>query len=155
MKSISFFASGTPKGQPRPRAFARRFGNKWSARVFDPGTAEGWKSQIALAAKEHISEPFTNPVRLEVVFNFPRPKFHFNSKGAVRPMAPRYHTAKPDADNAVKAVMDALTTLGAWKDDKQVVSIIARKEYAIGASVGGAAIEISEVEDIQPTERGV
>lgn len=147
MRSFSFFATGEPKGQPRPRAFARKFGSKWSARVFDPGTAEGWKSQIAVAAREHITEPLLSPVKLEIVFNFQRPRSHFTKKG-LRQTAPRYHTAKPDIDNAVKAIMDALTQLGAWHDDKQVVSLSVRKEYAVGASIGGAAICVSEVEDL-------
>lgn len=149
MKSISFFAEGCPKGQPRMRAFARKFGAKWMARVYDPGTAEAWKSQIAIAAKPHIAAPLENPVRLEIVFNFPRPRGHFRSNGTVKPNAPRFHTAKPDADNAAKAVMDALTILGAWLDDKQIVQLIVRKEYAIGNFQGGAAIEISEVENVR------
>lgn len=46
-------------GQPRPRAFARRMGDgKFVARVFESGTAEGWKSLIAAeAAKTPISGP--------------------------------------------------------------------------------------------------
>ena len=41
-------APGIPKGQPRPRAFSRN----GHARVFDPGTAEGWKSAVAVAAQD-------------------------------------------------------------------------------------------------------
>lgn len=46
--TITFFIHGDPKPQPRPRAFARRMGAKFVARVYDAGTAEGWKSQIAM-----------------------------------------------------------------------------------------------------------
>ncbi|NCA12937.1 MAG: RusA family crossover junction endodeoxyribonuclease, partial [Proteobacteria bacterium] len=39
-------------------------------------------------------------------------------------------TAKPDADNCAKAVMDALTQLGAfWRDDAQVVELRVWKDY--------------------------
>lgn len=51
---ITFFAQGLPKGQPRPRAFAMKIGNKFQARVFDSGTAENWKSRIAEAARPHL-----------------------------------------------------------------------------------------------------
>ena len=47
---------GEPKGQPRPRAFAKPIGGgKFSARVYDAGTAEGWKSQIAQAFRQHCA----------------------------------------------------------------------------------------------------
>jgi len=47
MSQIHFFVSGDPKAQPRIRAFAIN----GHARVYDPGTAEGWKSLIAVAAR--------------------------------------------------------------------------------------------------------
>lgn len=79
--TISFSVQGVPKGQPRPRAFAF----KGKARVFDPGTAEGWKSAIAEAARPHLPrEPLAGPVALEVAFSFPRPKKHF-LKAGLRP----------------------------------------------------------------------
>src|SRR5437870_8017163 len=71
---ICFFASGIPKGQPRPRAFAF----KGHVRIYSPAQAESWKSQIALAAKEFIPQsPLTGPLRCDLTFYFPRPKSHF------------------------------------------------------------------------------
>jgi Holliday junction resolvase RusA-like endonuclease len=107
------------------------------ARVYDPGTAEGWKGQIADAAKEHIPEtPVDLPVCLSIDFLMPRPKRHFNSKG-LKPDAPDSFTQKPDADNLAKAVMDALTVLGMWKDDAQVFSLKITKRFSVktGAQV--------------------
>lgn len=112
---------GTPKGQPRPRAFA--FNGK--ARIFDPGTAEGWKSQIAQAINNHLpDQPITDPVMVTMLFKFERPKSHYTSKGALTKSAKefkQFHTCKPDFDNLEKAVSDCLTELGFWKDDTQVV----------------------------------
>lgn len=126
MQNISFFAQGNPKGQPRPRAFA--FHGK--ARVFDPGTAEGWKSCVAEAAKPHLPEkPIETPVKMWVRFYMPRPKKHFNKTG-LRPDAPEFFTGKPDADNLAKAVMDALTILGMWRDDSLVYDLRAEKIYS-------------------------
>lgn len=141
--TISFAVSGLPKGQPRPRAFAF----KGKARVFDPGTAEEWKSRIAEAARPHLpGEPLAGPVALEVAFSFPRPKKHF-VKAGLRPGAPTWFCSKPDADNAAKAVMDALTQLGLWHDDAQVVSLIVRKAFGAAAEVG-ARITVAQLEEL-------
>src|SRR4029077_12784124 len=48
-----FVVIGDPKGQPRPRAFAKKIGiNTYVARVYDAASAEAWKSAIALSARE-------------------------------------------------------------------------------------------------------
>ncbi len=133
---IRFYANGCPKGQPRPRAFSRG----GMARVYDPGTAEGWKSQIANAAKDHLpSTPLQGPLFVGLEFYFPRPKHHYRTgrmRACLRNSAPGYHISKPDADNIIKAVMDALTTLRFWQDDSQVCDVRARKLYDDGRGPG-------------------
>jgi Holliday junction resolvase RusA-like endonuclease len=146
MTSLTFFAQGIPKGQPRPRAFARKFGAKWSARVYDAATAEGWKSQVADAfAKQKPPgfQTFDGPVEVEMRFHFPRPKCHLRSNGNVKQSAPHFHTCKPDCDNAAKAVLDALTQIGVWRDDKQVCRLLVEKTYSGNA---GASITIQQLE---------
>lgn len=139
---VVFLVTGEPKGQPRPRAFARKMGNKYVARVFDCGTAEGWKSQVALAAMPNKPDaPFDGPVGVSLAFTFARPKSHL-LRGAVRETAPKCHTSKPDADNLAKAVLDALTALGAfWRDDSQVSRLTVSKHYGPTA---GCLVRISE-----------
>lgn len=121
---IEFGVKGEPKGQPRPRAFARQFGKKWQARVYTPGTAEEWKSCIAEAVRPHLPpEPWTCPLRLSVTFYMPRPKSHYRSgkvERGLKPDAPVNHVGKPDLDNMLKAVKDALGQVGLWHDDCQV-----------------------------------
>lgn len=132
----AFDVHGEPKGQPRPRAFAC----DGKARVYDPGTAEGWKGAIALAFKDHLpAQPFECPIKLGVTFYFPRPARLNRAKD---PDGPVPHTAKPDTDNAIKAVMDTLTTIGVWRDDAQVVSLAAEKFYAAKGAPSGALIQI-------------
>lgn len=53
-----------------------------------------------------------------------------------------YPTKKPDIDNITKAVLDALNGV-AYKDDTQVIQIIASKEYAEDAKV---EVKIMELE---------
>ena len=116
-------------------------------RVYDPGTAEGWKGQIAIAARPFIpAVPWECPVRVSVVFRLARPQGHYGrAKGEryLRLDAPHYHTAKPDADNLAKAVLDCLTTLGIWHDDAQVCQLDTLKIYADSPQDEGAVIEIT------------
>ena len=136
MTSIFFAVQGDPKAQPRPRAFARKMGNTWLARVYDAATAEGWKSLIASAARQHRPRaPIVGPVRVDLCFYFARPKSHFRTgklAGVLRDDAPKWHTTKPDRDNLEKAVLDALTQVGGfWQDDSQVCAGSVTKRYGI------------------------
>lgn len=139
---ISFFAEGEPKGQPRPRAFAFH----GHARIYDAGTAEGWKSQVALAAKPHRPDaPINGPVKVVMRFFMPRPKNHFRSgklAGVLRANAPGWHTAKPDCDNLAKAVLDVLKTIGMFRDDSQVAWMLVSKHYG---KPTGVKVEIEEL----------
>lgn len=142
---ISFFVSGTPKAQPRPRAFARKMGNTFVARVYDAGTAEGWKSLIAMAARGHCPKiPLAGPLCVDIDLYFPRPQRLLRAKdpeGAIR------HTAKPDRDNLDKAALDCLTQLGFWGDDAQVCDGRVRKFYASKHGPAGARIEIQQIQE--------
>ena len=139
MSSISFTVVGGPKGQPRPRAFVHAATGK--ARVYDAGTAEGWKSAIALAARPYLpSEPFDCPIGLSIEFNMPRPKRLMRKRD---PDGPLRHTAKPDLDNLTKAVMDALTAIGMWRDDALVSSQCVSKWYAGKSQRPGAIIGVA------------
>lgn len=121
--SCSFRVHGTPKGQPRPRAFARG----GQVRVYDPGTAEGWKSCIAEAAKaKRPTTPLVGCVHVDIDWFFPRPKRLMRKADSDEPIG---HDRKPDRDNLDKAVLDALTVLGFWHDDAQVSAGILRKWY--------------------------
>jgi Holliday junction resolvase RusA-like endonuclease len=128
VKAIEFDAEGEPKGQPRPRAFARKMGGKFVARVYDAGTAEGWKSQVAAAARPFLAMPIEEPLALSLDFRMPRPKAHFGKRG-LKEWAPSFFTGRPDVDNLAKAVMDALTILGLWTEDALVVRLCASKRY--------------------------
>lgn len=139
--AIAVFIAGDPKGQPRPKAFAFR----GHARVYDPGTAEGWKSQVALALQPWVGQPaFRDAVHVEMEFRFRRPKSHYTTKGELTKSARCDHLARPDVDNCVKAILDAITTLGIWQDDDQIVSIVARKRYAHPNELPGASLEIRQ-----------
>lgn len=142
------FVLGAPKGQPRARAVRRGL----HARVYDPGTADGWKLAIQQAVFSLAERPTqaSGPVALELRCYFPRPKSHHRKASYLEPLkptAPRYHTAKPDADNIAKAAADALTGVGLWHDDAQVTELVVSKLYTEGpgfktAMVAGCELSI-------------
>jgi crossover junction endodeoxyribonuclease RusA len=140
---LEFFAAGLPKAQPRVKA---RACGKF-AQVYTPKCADDWKMIVRYQANEAWQQsmygptPWEGPLRVDLTFYFPRPKSHFRSNGELKPTAPLWHTTKPDRDNSDKAVLDALTNLGIWHDDKQVCDGRIVKQYA---AIPGCQIRISE-----------
>lgn len=133
MATYSFFAHGIPKGQPRARAVVRGK----HAGVFDPGTADGWKAIVRDASRAvKPKDVILTPVLVSIGFVFARPNSHLNTKGAIKPAAPRYHTQKPDLDNLAKAVLDALTNEGWWKDDAQIYTLTLTRSWGIPTTMG-------------------
>jgi Holliday junction resolvase RusA-like endonuclease len=99
--------------------------------VYDPGTADGWKLLVRHAILQSRQEkPFAGAIQLHVTFCMQRPKSHYR-KGTLRPDAPYCHTGRPDVDNLLKAVMDAIgDTHAVWSDDAQVSRVAAAKIYS-------------------------
>lgn len=139
---LTFFAAGIPKAQPRAKAVARG----GFARVYNPGTADDWKMIVRNEASKAWNRlPWVGPLRVDLTFHFPRPKAHYTSRGELKPTAPTWHITKPDRDNLDKGVLDALTQLGMWADDKGVCAGEIKKVYANGGNVG-CEITIQECE---------
>lgn len=118
--------SGRPEGKGRPR-----FGQ--GGRVFTP--------QATKLAEGRIIDAWTNagqprlpdgPVSLYVLLLVSRPKGHFTSKGELSASGKRstHPTGrKPDVDNALKLVMDALNRR-AYHDDVDVVRASVTRKWA-------------------------
>ena len=135
--NLSFFAAGIPKAQPRVKAFVRG----GHAGVYTPDSAEAWKQEVRRQAVANAPESLmTGVVRVELDFFLPRPKTHLTKHGTPKAKSPVWHCKKPDLDNLIKAVTDAITdTQKVWLDDSQICEITATKTYAInavGCSVG-------------------
>lgn len=88
--------------------------------------AVGFQQQVAsYAASSAPSELLTCPISLSVVFVVQRPK----ALGGKRHPAGRIPaTKRPDLDNLVKGLLDAIK--GYWVDDSQIVSMQLQKHYA-------------------------
>ena len=135
---LDFFVAGIPKAQPRVKAFVRG----GHAGVYTPESAESWKQAVRLQAVANAPESaVAHPVRVELDFFLPRPKAHHKRDGSVKANSPVWHCKKPDLDNLIKAVVDAITdTQRVWLDDSQICQISATKSYALNAS--GCSVRI-------------
>jgi Holliday junction resolvase RusA-like endonuclease len=137
--NLSFFAAGIPKAQPRVKAFVRG----GHAGVYTPDGAETWKQEVRRQAVANAPESvIAGVVRVELDFFLPRPKANLDRHGVPKPKSPVWHCKKPDLDNLIKAVTDAITdTQRVWLDDSQICEITATKTYALNAV--GCSVSIS------------
>jgi Holliday junction resolvase RusA-like endonuclease len=92
--------------------------------------------RVVRAAWEGVGEPrLEGAIYLDVSLHHERPAGHFTKAGALSAEGARHpwpDTKKPDVDNALKLVMDALNTR-AWRDDKQVVRATVIRCWALRA----------------------
>lgn len=122
-EELFFTIHGNPKALKRHRLTR---GN----RVYDPSAQD--KKDWMLNAQDFCPQnPFTEALEVELEFTMPRAKSHFGSgknSNILKPSAPKCHLQKPDLDNLVKFVLDAMNG-HFYKDDSQIVSIKCSKIF--------------------------
>jgi len=137
---IEITIPGKPVAKRRPR-FARR--GKFVTTYNDQETEEGrFLFEVQKQFKNALSD---KPLIVVCVFEMPRPKNHYGTgrnTGKLKEGSPKLHTKKPDIDNLIKFVLDCLNGI-AWKDDSQIVRIVAEKSYSEKPST---LIQIVEVD---------
>lgn len=127
--SVSITVHGEPVAQGRPR-FANHGG---FTTAYDPPQSAKYKSKIQKELQPLIAnkkfKPFDGPCSLELRIyrsipkSFSRKKQNAAANGEIRP------TTRPDTDNYVKGILDALNGI-VVKDDSQIVDIVAQKFYS-------------------------
>lgn len=118
-----FFWAGVPRGQGRPRF--TRTGKAYKAsedRAYEKGLCLAYLNEYG------AEKPMEGPLTLEVRAVYPIPKA--TPKKDIGPMLAGeiVPTVKPDIDNVVKAVLDALNGV-AFPDDKAIVWMKGCKVY--------------------------
>lgn len=148
-RRFQFDVRGIPQPQGSKDAHHRN-GRTWVSEANK--NLRPWRVSVIDAAARMLDgqqfERFEGPVRLTVTFTFPRPRSHFGTGrnlGQVKGSAPRWVTSSQcgDLDKLVRAIGDSLTEAAVWRDDSQVVSVLAMKGYG---ERPGAFIEIEAVE---------
>lgn len=115
----------TPKGRPR----VGKVGN--FARVFtDAKTRRAEEEFVALAAPHAPEKPLDGPLSVTLHFRLPAPQRVPSWRLAATMAGLVWPEKRPDLDNLVKLVLDALNRSGCfWRDDAQVCAVKAHKTY--------------------------
>lgn len=107
-------------GVPAPQGSKRHLGN--GVMVESSKAVKPWRVDVAWAARAAFAERIDGPAAVELEFVMPRPKS--TPKRSTPPAIKR-----PDIDKLERAILDALSGV-AYRDDSQVVELVARKRIA-------------------------
>lgn len=126
-ETVDFVIPGQPVGKGRPK-FARR-GN--FVTTYTPEKTASYENLVKVAAQTAMkgANPLAVAVSAVIVLRVTPPASWSQKKrtaalaGEIRP------TSKPDIDNVIKGIFDAMNDI-VFLDDKQVVDLSVRKEYA-------------------------
>lgn len=142
MTAVDFWVPGTPQ----PKGSLRHVGH---GRLVESakGLAD-WRRAIADAAWTYRlqQEPCTGAVAVTLDFYLPRPASHYRGgdrSRELRATAPKRPAKRPDIDKLTRAVLDAVTDAGLWRDDAQVTWVRASKDYA-DDRIPGVRVQIEE-----------
>lgn len=138
MTLIQFRVIGRPQPGGSKRGFPVRRGGILTGGTVITDTnprAKDWAGLVIAAAFDAAGDrrdlPFTGPLSLAVEFTLARPRTHYgNGRHAdrLKPSAPQYPHVRPDVTKLLRVLEDALTGV-LWRDDAQIVTQLALKNY--------------------------
>lgn len=114
-----------PKGRPRFHVFRGR------VHTFTPQKTKEFEYCVAEYYKGAAGGCYFAkgvPITVSMVFGMPMPASTSKKRKADMLEDIIKHTVKPDCDNLIKAILDALNGV-AWYDDAQIVTLHVQKKY--------------------------
>ena len=139
---LTITVPGTPVADTRPRITKNG--------VYDPRAKEKARFRD-YAAVQCPEKPLTGPVILSAAFIMDRPKSHYGVRpychaitGLKDSAKLKPHIVRPDLDNLLKFVLDALNGI-AYEDDKQVVGFSYVVKHYTDSRNPRTIVEIEEV----------
>jgi Holliday junction resolvase RusA-like endonuclease len=123
---VTVVITGSPVAKGRPR-FVRKTGV-----AFTPSHVRKFEAHGRLSAQLAMDgrPPIEAPVRLELLVELPIPKSWSKRKSADAITGHIRPTSRPDVDNYLKAILDAINTI-VVADDAQVVEVYAKKKFSV------------------------
>lgn len=138
---MTLIIPGKPMGKQRPRVLKSGF-------AYTPAKTVNYETLVKeiFATECRLEKPSDKPIRLEIRAYFQIPQSASKSKKELMRKNLIRPTQKPDMDNIIKIVADALNGL-AYLDDKQIVSCNIEKFYSDAPRVEINIEEISTTND--------
>jgi crossover junction endodeoxyribonuclease RusA len=139
MTTLTVFVAGQPAPQGSKRGFATKSGKV--AMVESSKAVKPWRESIRAALLDEHGRPrayFDGPVCVELRFVMRRP---LSTPKRSTPPAVK----KPDIDKLARAVLDAISSAGAWPDDSHVTGLFATKRIAELEEPPGCEITIESM----------
>lgn len=124
--AIRFTIPGTPVGKGRPK-FARR---ENFVSTYTPEKTASYENLVKVKAEEAMQgrEVIEGAVLVTIGLYLTPPASWSQKKQRAALVGEVYPTVKPDVDNVIKGIFDAMNEI-VWKDDKQAVDLVLRKRY--------------------------
>lgn len=125
---MTFTIDGEPVGKARPRIYH----TNGTTRAVTPEKTKEYERKVKLAYWGQFGHGMlylTEAISVEIVAGYKIPQSCSKKKRAAMVAGEIRPTKKPDIDNVIKSILDALNGI-AYSDDKQVVSVSATKYYA-------------------------
>lgn len=137
MSVITFIVPGVPVGKGRPK-FARQGA---FVRAYTPEKTVGYENLVKLVAAGAMAGrcPMPGPADVSIALYVTPPASWSQKKQREALLGHVMPTSKPDMDNVIKGLFDAMNGI-VWEDDKQVVSLRVWKRYADTAR---ASVDVS------------
>ena len=136
---LLIFENGLPKGTAQQKGEAIRYKNGAPyIQHYRKDKVNAMRQEFIYKLKKHAPRnPAAGAVGLTVIFCFDvkNPK-----------LWGQYKTTRPDADNIIKELKDAMTACSFWNDDSQVAHLEVIKKYA---KTGIIAIRVEDLEDLE------
>lgn len=122
-----------PAGSKTTYRFKTTSGKTVSNTTHDNERTRPWMDQVQQAAgraAEQLGlEVLDGPLYLIVVIHRKRPKSHWKKSGGFAKGATIFPTTAPDLTKLVRAIEDAMTQAGVWRDDSRVVLQLTQKVF--------------------------
>lgn len=140
---IRFTIPGNPQGKARVRTVHAK-GKTFS---YTPEKTVLYENLIKISYWQARARPFPagEPIKIGITAFYPIPKSTSKKKKEEMMSGKILPTKKPDIDNVVKSIMDGLNG-AAYRDDSQIVTLIAKKRYSDIPRVEVSVESMSEVE---------
>jgi len=140
---VDFVIPGTPIAKPKVRSFYNRNTGNMHHYYKNDKELKSFENLVRIKAEEFFKKPLSGPISLSVHFLMPRPKaMMWKRKGTPRVPSSK----KPDIDNLIKTVEDALNGV-AYNDDGQIAALHVWKDYHSGDEGPKTIIRIEEIDE--------